>query len=102
MIASLPPAVTLLADAAYDSDAFRALLIERGTLPIIKQNRTRKQLQPFDKSAYKGRNIIERAFSRLMDWRRVATRYDKLARNFRSTIALVSMRHLVDLIESGA
>jgi putative transposase len=83
--------MTLLADAAYDSDAFRQLLIERGTTPVIKQNPTRKRLHPFDKNAYKGRNIIERAFSRLKDWRRVATRYDKLARNFRSTIALVSM-----------
>jgi transposase len=91
LVTSLPPAMTLLADAAYDSDAFRQLLIERGTTPVIKQNPTRKRLHPFDKNAYKGRNIIERAFSRLKDWRRVATRYDKLARNFRSTIALVSM-----------
>jgi len=83
--------MTLLADAAYDSDAFRALLTGRGTTPVIKQNPTRKNVHPFDKKAYKGRNIIERAFSRLKDWRRIATRYDKLARNFRSTIALVSM-----------
>jgi transposase len=91
LITSLPSAMTLLGDAAYDSDAFRALLIERGTTPVIKQNPTRKRLHPFDKDAYKGRNVIERAFSRLKDWRRAATRYDKLARNFRSTIALVSM-----------
>jgi putative transposase len=67
------------------------LLTERGTTPVIKQNPTRKRLHPVDKNAYKGRNIIERAFSRLKDWRRAATRYDRLARNFRSTIALVSM-----------
>jgi transposase len=91
LIASLPPAVTLLADAAYDSDAFRLLLIERGTTPVIKQNPTRKRLHPFNKNAYKRRNIIEQAFSRLKDWRRAATRYDKLARNFRATIVLVSM-----------
>ena len=91
MIASLPPAATLLADAAYDSDAFRALLTERGTMAVIKQNPTRKRLHPFDKNAYRGRNIIERAFSRLKDWRRAATRYDKLVRNFRATIALVSI-----------
>lgn len=84
-------AIALLADAAYDSDAFRALLIARGTRPVIKQNPTRKRLHPFDAAAYKGRNVIERAFSRLKDWRRAATRYDKLARNFRSTIALAAM-----------
>jgi putative transposase len=43
---------------------------------------------PFDKTAYKGRSVIERAFSHLKDWRRVATRYDKLARNFRATVIL--------------
>lgn len=87
----MPPARTLLADAAYDSDAFREFLTKRGTTPVIKQNPTRKRLHPFDKQAYKGRNVIERAFSRLKDWRRVATRYDKLARNFQATIALVAM-----------
>lgn len=58
---------------------------------MIKQNPTRKRLHPFDKQAYKGRNIIERAFSRLKDWRRAATRYDKLARNFQATVILVSL-----------
>jgi putative transposase len=58
---------------------------------VIKQNPTRKRLQPFDKDAYKGRNIIERAFSHLKDWRRVATRYDKLARNFSATVVLASI-----------
>lgn len=83
--------MTLLADPAYDSDACRALLIGRGTTPVIKQNPTRKRLHPFDKDAYKASNVIERAFSRLKDWRCAATRYDKPARNFRSTIALVSL-----------
>lgn len=83
--------MTLLADAAYDSDAFRALLIARGTTPVIKQNPTRKRPHPFDAAAYKRRNVIERAFFRLKDWRRAATRYDKLARNFSATVTLVSM-----------
>jgi putative transposase len=48
----------------------------------------RKNLPPFDKLSYKGRNVIERAFSHLKDWRRVATRYDKLARNYRATVTL--------------
>jgi len=77
-----------LADAAYDSDKFREFLIERGSTPVIKPNPTRKNIPPFDKAAYKGRNVIERAFSHLKDWRRVATRYDKLARNFHATVTL--------------
>jgi transposase len=91
LIERLPPAKTLLADAAYDAEAFRTFLIDRGTTPVIKQNPTRKREHPLDKEAYKGRNIIERAFSLLKDWRRVATRYDKLARNFCSTVILAAI-----------
>ena len=91
LLAALPPARTLLADAAYDSDAFRSFLTDRGTTPVIKQNPTRKRFHPFDQEAYKGRNIVERAFYRLKDWRRAATRYDKLARNFQATVMLVSL-----------
>ena len=91
LIERLPPAKSLLADAAYDSEAFRRFLSERGTTPVIKQNPTRKREHPFDKDAYRGRNIIERAFSHLKDWRRVATRYDKLARNFCATVILATI-----------
>jgi transposase len=88
LINKLPKAAQVLADTAYDSDKFREFLIARGTTPVIKPNPTRKNIPPFDKIAYKGRNVIERAFSLLKDWRRVATRYDKLARNFRATVTL--------------
>jgi putative transposase len=90
-MAPLPPAKSLLGDAAYDSDALRQFLTDRGTTPVIKPKTTRKQRLPFDKDAYKERNIIERAFSHLKDWRRIATRYDKLARNFRATVILASI-----------
>jgi transposase len=88
LIEKLPTAALVLADTAYDSDKFRKFLDERGSTPVIKPNPTRKNIPPFDKTAYKGRNVIERAFSHLKDWRRVATRYDKLARNFRATVTL--------------
>lgn len=80
LIEPWPPAKSLLGDAAYDSGAFREFLTDRGTTPVIKQNPTRKRLHAFDEVAHKGRNIIERTLSHLKDWRRVATRYDKLAR----------------------
>jgi transposase len=44
-----------------------------------------------DRQAYKGRNIVERCFCRLKDWRRIATRYDKLAQNFLSALCFVAM-----------
>ena len=78
------------ADTAYDSDALRRFLIERGTRPVIPNNPTRKRIQPFDPAAYKRRNIIERSFCRLKDWRRIATRYDRCPKVFLSAIALAA------------
>lgn len=80
-----------MADTAYDGDAFRAFLAERDTIPVIKPNPTRKNVPAFDQRRYRDRNLIERAFSHLKDWRRIATRYDKLARNFAATIALAAV-----------
>ena len=87
----LPPARLCAADTAYDSDRLRLFLIERGTQPVIPNNPTRKHHQPFDREAYKLRNLIERMFCRLKDWRRIATRYDKLATNFAATVMLAAV-----------
>ena len=91
LIEALPAAERLMGDIAYDSDGFRQFLIDRGTTPVIKLNPRRKHLHPFDEQAYKDRNLVERALSRLKDWRRFATRYDKLARNYQATIALAAL-----------
>lgn len=79
------------ADAAYDSDQLRQFLIARGTRPVIPNNPTRKRHHPFDRQDYKLRNLIERMFGRLKDWRRIATRYDKLAANFAAAVALAAI-----------
>jgi transposase len=91
LLAALPKADYVLGDTAYDGDRLRAFLAERGTSAVIKPNPTRKNVPLFDKAIYRLRNLIERAFSHLKDWRRVATRYDKLARNFAATVALAAM-----------
>jgi putative transposase len=91
LIGPLPPARLCAADMAYDSNGFRQFLRERGTLPVIPNNPTRKHPHPFDPQPYKGRNLIERAFCLLKDWRRIATRYDKLATNYAATIALAAI-----------
>ena len=62
--------------------------LEQGTLPVIPNNPTRKRRHPFDPVAYRLRNLIERAFCRLKDWRRIATRYDKLAANYAAAVAI--------------
>lgn len=81
----------LLADKGYDGDAFRALIIKRGARPVIPNKSNRVALHRFNKQLYRGRNVIERCFCRLKDFRRVATRYDKLARNYLAGVHLAAL-----------
>ena len=90
LIVQAPPSLSLAADTAYDSNGIRQFLIERGTIPVIPNNPTRKHLHPFDPNAYKRRNLVERAFSRLKDFRRVHTRYDKLAVTYDAAACLAA------------
>jgi transposase len=81
----------LLADKGYDANSLRDRLAETKTEAVIPSTRSRKAPIPDDAEAYRDRNRIERAFGRLKDWRRIATRYDKLARNFASAVALAAV-----------
>ena len=69
----------MLGDKAYDSAELREELDERGTKPVIPNRCNRKQPFSFSKRLYKLRWRIESAFNRLKDFRRIATRYDRLA-----------------------
>jgi transposase len=80
----------LLGDKAYDSEELRLWLNERGTKAIVPNRSNRKQPFSFDKTSYKQRHRIENAFCRLKDFRRIATRYDRLARNFLASVCLVA------------
>jgi transposase len=80
----------LLADKAYDAEVFRCWLKERNVEAVIPSTANRKKPFPYDRQAYRRRNSIERMFCRLKDFRRIATHYDRLARNFLSTVALVA------------
>ena len=81
----------LLGDKGYDADRLRRSLREAGTVPVIPGRRNRKRAIRYDQRRYRGRHLIENAFCRLKDFRRVATRYDKLAANFLSGIALATV-----------
>lgn len=80
----------LIADRAYDARKFRDWLAERACQAVIPPHPTRKHPHAYDRIAYRSRNLIERMFCRLKDFRRVATRYDKRADTFLSTIFLVA------------
>ena len=73
------PAAMLVADKGYDSDSFRDWLRERGTRPCIPPRSNRKAPESYSKSACKKRHLVENFFERIKNYRRVATRYDKLA-----------------------
>jgi transposase len=72
----------LIGDTAYDADAFIDTLAERQITPVIPSNPRRKELRPCDFALYCERNLVERFFNKLKHFRVIATRYDKLARNF--------------------
>ncbi|MGB8183119.1 MAG: transposase, partial [Stellaceae bacterium] len=80
----------MLGDKAYDSAELHEELDERGTKPVIPNRCNRKQPFSFNKRLYKLRWRIESAFNRLKDFRRIATRYDRLARNYLSSVCLAA------------
>ncbi len=86
------PAPTVIADKAYDAQRLRRGLKRKGSRAVIPFRATAKAPQSIDPSLYGERNLIERAFNRLKDYRRLATRFDKLARNFAAAVALTALR----------
>jgi transposase len=68
----------------------RAFLKKRGIKAVIPGKANRKKKIRHDKKAYRGRNVVERCFCRLKDFRRIATRYDKLAQNYFSALCFVA------------
>lgn len=79
----------LLADKGYDSDALVEALEERGITPVIPPKANRREPRKTDFALYRERNLVERFFNRLKQYRALATRYDKLANTFLAAVALV-------------
>lgn len=83
-------AENVIADKAYDADRLHDVILEQGGEPVIPQRRHRKHQHTYDKIAYKKRWSIEGFFAKLKQWRRIATRYDKLAANFLGFIKIAA------------
>jgi transposase len=79
-----------VADKAYDSDELRGQLIDDDVLPIIPNRSNRVDPWPFVPKIYRERNCVERLVGKLKQFRRVATRYEKLAETFMALIHVVS------------
>jgi transposase len=88
LLAAVPtgtPVAVVIADKGYDSKAVVANVEARGAEAVIPTLRTRKEQRSIDRERYKDRNLAERFWSKVKQFRRVATRYEKTARNFLAT-----------------
>lgn len=92
LLQGLPVPLTVLADRGYDSNAVLDLIARSGAQPNIPSCSRRIVKRSVDPALYRRRNLIERFFCKLKQFRRVATRYDKLARNFLAAVLIAATR----------
>jgi transposase len=92
LIEGLKPHRDLVADRGYDARAIIDLVESRGGRAHIPTCRDRKVQRSVDHDLYRQRNLIERFFNKLKHFRRIATRYDKTARNFLAAVLLAATR----------
>ncbi len=85
------PAQVVMADTAYDSDALRHAIADKGALAVIPNNPSRTFKHPLDKHLYAQRHLVQCCFSKLKQFRRVATRFEKTAQNYRAVITLAAI-----------
>jgi transposase len=74
-----------------EASAVKAHRSARRIKAVTPSTATRTVPYPLDRAAYRRRNLIERLFGRLKNWRRIATRYDRLARNYIAALAIVAV-----------
>jgi transposase len=89
LIARLPDAKAIVADKGYDSEWLREQITKKGAQAVIPRKRNSlKGNADMDWGLYKYRHLVENAFARLKQYRAIATRYDKLKRNYESRVAI--------------
>jgi len=84
------PAQVVMADAAYDADPLRHVIANKGAVAVIPSNPSRARKLPLDRHLYAQRHLIECCFSKLKQFRRVATRFEKTARNYLAVVTLAA------------
>ena len=85
------PAEIVIADTAYDADHLRALIEQADAIAVIPNNPARSTKFPLDEELYKERNLVECCFSKLKQFRRVATRYEKTVQNFLAVVLIAAI-----------
>lgn len=84
------PARVVMADTAYDAGHLRNAIADKAAIAFIPNNPSRATKYPLDKHLYAQRHLVECCFSRLKQFRRVATRFEKTARNYLSVLHLAA------------
>lgn len=100
LLKGLPATSTVVADRGYDSNAVIDLIRQTGAEAAIPSTSQRTVRRSVDMAIYRQRNLVERYFCKLKQFRRVATRFDKLARNFLAAVLLASTRLWLRAYES--
>ncbi len=100
LLAGLQANAEVVADRAYDSNAVLAVIARAGSRANIPTDSRRIVQRSIDHRLYRQRNLIERFFCKLKHFRRIATRFDKLARNFLAAVLLASTRLCIRAYES--
>ena len=85
----------VIADKGYDADHLRDAIDDMGAEAVIPPRSNRKTPRTYDKALYRERNLAERFFNKLKQFRRVATRYDKLLPNYRGFVQLAALAVLL-------
>jgi len=85
------PAEIVMADTAYDADHFRQAIADKGAIAVIPNNPSRATKHKLDEHLYAQRHLVECCFSRLKQFRRVATRFEKTARNYLAVVTLAAI-----------
>jgi transposase len=102
LLEGLQNGAVVVADKGYDADSIRTYIRHQGAVPNIPNRSNRKTKFRWTKALYRERNRVERFFNKLKQYRRIATRYDKLGANFFAFVKLASMRIWLRSIESTA
>ena len=85
----------VIADKGYDSDALVDKIEAKGAQAVIPPKKNRLEQRDYDSDLYKERNLVERFMNRIKQFRRVATRYEKTARNFLAFVQLAAITILL-------
>jgi len=92
LLEGIAPGSDVVADRGYDYPAVLDAIAAVQAVPHVPTTRAKRVQRSIDRAIYRQRNLIERCFNRLKHFRRLATRFDKLARNYLSTVAIAAIR----------